>query len=438
MKAGAARIDITPSYPVWMAGMIRSHQSTGVRHKLYAKAVALSSGNRPEDIFIIASADVCFLSKVHGAQICASITGRSGVPPENIILAAIHNHSGPATIGASFGSCGHEEKEYSISLASLIAEVVLQAIHNMSPALVGCGSGVEDTISHYRRLLAKDGHVIMNWEPYTPDQIVGPLGKIDPEVGVLKALAADTGRKPLALLFNHAGHPNVMSGDNYLLSAEYPGMAEALLERRLGGTAVFVNGAQGTMDIDGLKDRDWAGMERVANALAEAVVQTSAMIEVRPDVVVRGGFASYRVPARRISQKELAWAESILAATKGKIASLPDGVGDDYKAALLKQLHSVQQTPHQFEQACIIIGDTAWLSFPCELFTEIGMRIKQASPFAHTYLIGLANGSIGYVPTREAIRQGGYEPATRSVDDSAGEIIFEQSTALLKRLHAGQ
>ncbi|MDO9542581.1 MAG: neutral/alkaline non-lysosomal ceramidase N-terminal domain-containing protein [Kiritimatiellia bacterium] len=434
MKAGAGRIDITPSDPVWMDGMIRSHKSTGVRHRLYAKALALSSGDAPGDIFIIASVDVCGISRADHEQICSDITRQVGVPPVNIILAATHTHSGPATAG----HFNQKEEQYTARLRTLIAEVAVKAIRDMRPALVGCGSGVENTISHYRRLLAKDGRVIMNWEPYTPDQIVGPLGEIDPEVGVLKAVSADADRKLLAVLFNHAGHPNVMSGDNYLLSAEYPGRAENILEQRLGGTAVFVNGAQGTMDIDGRKDRDWDGMERVAGALAEAVMQTSAAVAVKSDAIVRGASAHYTLPARRISSGDLEWAESILAKTKGKITPLPDGVGDDYKATLIKHLHTVQNIPHQLEQVGIVVGETAWLSFPGELFTEIGMRIKRASPFAHTYIIGLANGGFGYALTSKAIREGGYETDTRVVDESAEEIVFQQSTTLLKRLHAGK
>lgn len=434
MKAGTARIDITPADAVWMDGMIRSHKSTGIRHHLYSKALALSSGNRPEDIFIIASADVCAIARADHEQICANVASQTNITTEHIILAATHNHSGPATVGYF----NPKEEQYSKYLIRQTTEVIVQAVRNMSPASAGCGSGVENTISHYRRLLAKDGQVIMNWEPHAADQVSGPLGEIDPEVGVLKAVSAGAGQKPLAILFNHAGHPNVMSGDNYLLSSEYPGLAEAILERRLGGTAVFVNGAQGTMDIDGLKDRDWKGMERVAGALAEAVIQISAAVTVKSDATVRGNYAHYTLPARRISSGELAWAKSILAGTKGNFKTLPDGVGDDYKAALFKRLHAVQNRPHQIEQVGIVVGETAWLSFPGELFTEIGARIKRASPFPHTYIIGLANGNIGYVPTREAVRQGGYEPDTRQVDESAEEIIFQQSYALLKQLRGNR
>ncbi len=432
IKAGAARIDITPSGPVWMDGMIRSHKSTGIKHRLYAKALALSNNGASKDIFLFVSVEVCGIKRPLYDEIYSHIADRNGIAPDHIILAATHTHSGPATVGYM----NPREDKYIKKLVKLIGQVVDTAIGNMRPALVGCASGVEKTISHYRRLLAKDGRVIMNWEPYKPEEIVGPLGEIDPEVGVLKVVAAGNDNKIIAILFNHAGHPNVMSGDNYLLSAEYPGLAESILEKQFGGTAIFVNGAQGTMDIDGLKDRDWSGMDRVANALAGAVAKTIQTIEVKANVPLCSAATHYEIPARKVSPELLAWAEKILAETKGQLKAVADGVGDDYKAKLIKDLHEVENIPHQSHQVCIAVGDTAWLSFPGELFTEIGMRIKKASPFKHTYIVGLANGGIGYIPTRKAIREGGYESDTRKVDDSAEDIIFDQSLALLKRVRA--
>lgn len=430
MQAGAYRIDITPSSPVWMDGMLRAHKSVGVRHRLYSKAVALSSGSSPEDIFVIASADVCSITRADHELICAAVAGQSGVRPEHIILAATHTHSGPATVGFF----NEREEEYTRYFIARTAEAITQAIRAMRPAMIGCRSGSEDTISHYRRLMSKNGRVIMNWEPYDPSQVT-PLGEVDPELGILKAVSAGPGHEQIALIFNHAGHPNVMSGDNYLLSPDYPGLAEKIIEERLGGTAVFVNGAQGTMDIDGLRDRDWAGVDRVASALSGAAIRLAGEVETGADASVRGGVIRYTLKPRQITAHELEWADKILAATGGKIKSVADGVGDDYKADLFKRLHAVRDVPHSLEQVCVAVNDTAWLSFPGELFTEIGARIKRASPFARTYIVGLANGKTGYIPTARAIREGGYESDTRSVDESAEEIIVEQSLDLLKRLH---
>ena len=213
----------------------------------------------------------CASSTTRRAALCgkAPRLGQA-FPPLTSIIAATHTHSGPSTLGI----LTPREDGYVQELTSQLIALIEDATRNLRPAELGVASGREDTISHYRRLLADDGHVVMNWEPYPPEQIVGPLGVADPEVGVVKVVAAgDPGdpAKPgrvLAVLFNHTGHPNVLSGDNYLFSSDYPGLAARLLEEELGGVALFFNGALGSVDIDGLRDRDWEGLDRTGRALA--------------------------------------------------------------------------------------------------------------------------------------------------------------------------
>jgi len=430
MKAGMAKIEITPSGPVWMDGMIRSHPSTGVHDPLFARALALSNDDSLNKCFVVVSVDVCTLKAGDCLKTREIASRRTGIPVDQIIIAATHTHSGPAT----FGHFNPREEGYVHDLVNKLAGVIQKAVDKMQPAAAGCVSGSEETISHYRRLLADDGHVVMNWEPWPAEHIIGPLGVIDPEVGVLKIASADHPETVIGVLFNHAGHPNVLSGDNYLISADYPGLAVKLVEQTSGGTALFVNGAQGTMDIDGLKDRDWEGLERVAKALAGCVSETAKTIVPATAAVIRGSSASYSIPRRKLTKEELAWADDILSRTGGAIQSLADGVGDDYKAKLYKTLHEKENQDIVVEQTCFAIDNCAFISFPGELFTEIGMRIKAESPFPQTYIIGLANGCIGYVPSRKAILEGGYAVDTRQVNASVEEIIVEQSLALLQKI----
>jgi hypothetical protein len=274
----------------------------------------------------------------------------------------------------------------------------------------------------------------MNWEPYPEERIVGPLGTVDPVVGVLKVVDAGDPKETICVLFNHAGHPNVMSGDNYRISADYPGCATRLLEAVFGGTAIFVNGAQGTMDIDGLRDRDWEGVDRIGTALSRAVIETARHIAPSSSSAIRGSYVRYALPARKITDTELSWAQETLRQTGGSVQTVADGVGDDYKAALYKELREAQQNDIEVEQVCFAVDDTAFISFPGELFTEIGIRIKAESPFRRTYILGLANGSVGYIPTRKAIEEGGYAVDTRRVDGDAEEIIVRESLALLREV----
>lgn len=415
-----------------MDGMLRAHDSTGVHDPIFAKALVLSNGKKPADAFAIVALDVCGVSAEFCCKIRTLAEKRIGIPFDRIIVAAKHNHSGPATRDSK----NEREKDYVQNLVQKVVVLIEEAAGRLEPAAIGCASGREETISHYRRLLADDGHVVMNWEPWPAERIVRPLGVIDPELGVLKIVSADGKNRLLGVLFNHAGHPNVMSGDNYLISPDYPGRAEVLLEKKYGALAIFVNGAQGTMDIDGLRDRDWAGVERVGHALADAVALTLTAAMPRATICLRSGSCRYTVPARRISDEEKTWAEKIVKQTGGVVKPVADGVGDDYKANLFLRLWKAQDQAIDLEQTCLAMDDCAFISFPGELFTEIGQRIKVASPFRHTYIIGLANGCIGYVPTREAIPQGGYEPLTRTLDDNAAEIVVDQSMALLRRVQA--
>jgi hypothetical protein len=430
MRAGTAKIEITPITDVWMDGMIRAHPSVGVHDPLFARALFLCSGEI-QNGFVVVSADVCTFREEDARAIRQAAEGRTGVPADHIVVVATHTHSGPAT----FGFFNPAESGYVKELVAKVVRAIEEAVAHASPAAAGCGSGSEDTISYYRRLLTEDGHVVMNWEPYPEERIVGPLGEVDAEVGVLKIVDADHPKETICVLFNHAGHPNVMSGDNYLISADYPGCATKLLDREFGGMAIFVNGAQGTMDIDGLRDRDWEGVERIGTALSRAVAETARCIVPSTTAAIRGLHVHYPIPARRITDSELAWAEETLKQTGGAVQAVPDGVGDDYKAALYKELREMQGSDILIKQICFAVDDTAFISFPGELFTEIGAQIKAESPFHRTYIVGLANGTVGYIPTRKAIGEGGYAVDTRRVDADAEEVIVRESLSLLLRVH---
>lgn len=450
MRAGAARIDITPTKPIWMDGMLRAHPSEGVHDPIYAAALVLSPGEDLKQACAIVSADVCRLAEPQTCAVRQAVARDVGIPQEHVIVAAKHIHSGPVTGGGdevdaeyvfkgvgiavaeSAGSNGRVEAEYASDLVHKLVQVVKLAAGRMTPATAGCLSGKESTISQYRRLLADDGHVVMNWEPYPAEHIVGPLGEVDAEVGVLKLV--DGSGKMICLLFNHAGHPDVMSGDNYFISAEYTGFAERLLEAEFGGVAMFVNGAQGTMDIDGLGPRTWEEMERLGRKLAGAAAETANRIKPTEDVSPRCATVQYAIPARKIPEEQLAWAEEILAQTGGKVQALADGVGDDYKALIYKRMYGVQHLDIPIEQVCIALADTAFISFPGEMYTEIGTRIKASSPFRRTYIIGLANGHIGYLPTRKAITEGGYAEQVTRVDPGAEDIVLANSVSLLRRV----
>ena len=96
-----------------------------------------------------------------------------------------------------------------------------------------------------------------------------------------------------------------------------------------------------------------------------------------------------------------------------------------------------QGRPLEVEVQVIALGDElAWVSLPGEIFIELGLAIKQDSPFRHTIVAELANGAIGYIPSRRAYAQGNYEVISARCAEGSGERLVDAALRLLKELHA--
>ena len=428
LKIGVGQIDITPEVGGWMDGIPRAQGSTGIHDRLYARAVDFDDGQTKA---VIVSCEIIGLSNEMADEVRATAEKQTGVPAKNIFLACSHTHSGPATIGYFSPA----DEKYVANLPKKLVKAIKEAVKKLQAVKIGTGCGQEKTVSHYRRLKTKEGKIVMNWEQFDPEIIVGPAGEPDHEVGVMKIVAAENENKVLGTVFHYTGHPNIMSGENFMISGDFSGRAAAIVEKESGAPALFINGAQGSSDIDGLKHRDWEGVQRAGKALAEEVLKTTKNIREFTDevnIVIRA--RQIEVPMRNVSDEEVAWAKKVLAESTGETITLADGVPDEFKAKLIMELRPKRGQTMLVELGGLAIGDMAFISFPGELFTEIGQSIKKASPFKYTYIMGLTNGSNGYFPSTKSISEGGYAVDTRRVDPPTEEIITEAAVDLLGQL----
>jgi hypothetical protein len=91
------------------------------------------------------------------------------------------------------------------------------------------------------------------------------------------------------------------------------------------------------------------------------------------------------------------------------------------------------------EVQVITLGrEVAWVSLPGEIFVQLGIAIKDASPFAVTSIHELANGSIGYVPTRQAYSQGNYEVISARCAEGSGEMLVDSAIKQLRAQFQGK
>ena len=88
-------------------------------------------------------------------------------------------------------------------------------------------------------------------------------------------------------------------------------------------------------------------------------------------------------------------------------------------------------------QALAVGDELAIVGLPGEVFVELGLTLRERSPFKHTLVMGLANASIGYIPTRRAYEEGGYEPTSSRLVPGSGERLVEEALALLGTLQQG-
>ena len=85
-------------------------------------------------------------------------------------------------------------------------------------------------------------------------------------------------------------------------------------------------------------------------------------------------------------------------------------------------------------QAFRLDADTAIVGLPGEIFAELGLAIKQASPFKRTLVMSICNDRPSYVPTRKAFTEGSYEVTNARVQPGVGEMLVEAAVKLLKAL----
>jgi hypothetical protein len=139
---------------------------------------------------------------------------------------------------------------------------------------------------------------------------------------------------------------------------------------------------------------------------------------------------------RPVKRELIAAAEARLAALGAQtVAGQEDGMPPWFFDRELVE-HAARQKERTLAETQVIrLGDAALAALPGEFFTEYGLQLKEKSPARYTLPIGLANGALGYIPTPEALTQGGYEAQTwryNQYDSESGPRIIASTLNLLQ------
>lgn len=439
LEAGVAVVDITPTKPYRMCGYFHERLSTGTHDPLLAKAVVMRQGDRQAALVFC---DLAGLSHELSIRARSLAEQKTGIPASNILLAATHTHTGPLYMGtmrkhlhdtavAATGRDAAEELDYPAMLVQRLVDVIADAQAVVAPVRIGVGVGRETRLSFNRRFHMKNSDVVVFNPGKLNPNILREAGPIDPDVGVLLFSRANDAA-PLAALTVFALHLDTVGGTEF--SGDYPYYLEESLREDLGGkfVSMFGNGPCGDINHVDVTNRDpQRGNEearRIGRGLAETVKSTLGELDPiqRPSLDVRTEVID--VPLQQYSAQELAAAVAALPNITSSGVPFLERVRI-YKLADLQSRDG--RTLPMVVQVFRLSPEVAIVALPGEVFVDLGLAIKQASPFSTTMIIELAHDAPGYLPTRKAFAEGSYETVNSRIAPGGGEILVETAVRLL-------
>ena len=426
--------DITPPVGYRMCGYFNERLSTGVLNPLHAKALVLRQGDtRAAMVFC----DLIGLSRDVSLRVRTQVEQELGIPMANILLAATHSHTGPLYFDAlrdhlhqkavaQHGSDPCEKVDYPSELVARMVGAIKEADAKVRPVQAEAVVMQQQGLSFNRRFHMKDGTVRFNPGVMNPD-IVRVAGPVDPEVGVV--LFRD-GQTALAGLMNFALHLDTLGGTQY--AADYPYYVEQTLREKLGKDFVllFGNGTCGDINHIDVATKDRLKTDAIGATLGRTVAMNleQAKAVAKPRLAV--GCAMVEVPAQQFTPAEIEQARKDM----DKIGTSELSFLDQVRAYKIVDVQSRGSSIPLEVQVFRLSDEVAVVGLPGEVFVDIGLAIKKASPFPTTLVIELCQDDVAYVPTQKAFTEGSYETVNSRIAPGGGEMMTEAATRLLNEL----
>lgn len=433
-RAGFAEVDITPPVlPREKAGWLVKKVGQRVRDPLHARVGVLQSaaspGTPPESRLAVVSVELLSIRWKEVERI-RDAAQKLGIARQHVMVAATHNHAGPPAVSA--GEVKRDGQYIEQVLLPRVADGLWQAMERLAEVNVGVAVGVEDRVASIRRFVMRDGSV--KTHPQDASQIVCAESVLDPQLQVVRFEAATTG-KPVGFWVNYALHPT-HHGDDDTYTAGWPGRLAVHLKELFGEPCVgmLLNGCFGDVHHGRPCDPEHADdMDAVGHILARDVKRLTQGPKVRvrwlEDGPIRSATCTLKLPWRDM---EGPFGRDM----KHRQRFAPEAVYEHEIQRLKTKQARRDHFPAEI-QAIAVGTELAVVGLPCEPFTELGLRIKRASPFTHTLVVGAANGMVGYVPTRRAFDGGGYECTlitSSCVSEDAADLMVDAAAQVLREI----
>ena len=433
LQAGLAEIEITPPIGYRMDGYFTERLSTGVKDPLMAKALVFQQGDTKSALVVC---DLLGVPQTLTREVRARAAARTGIPAENIAVTATHTHTGPLFSGerarifselaaAKYGTDPLARINYVETLRDRLVDVIVAANAAVSPATLEFVAASEDRVSFNRRYHLNDGTVATNPGISNP-KIVGPAGPIDPD---LPFILISKEKTPVGSLTVFAMHLDTVGGTEY--SADYAGQLAHGLRREFGDRFISMFGTGTCGNINHI---DVSGTRRYSARLIGEQLAISVLSLRSREPVANSALAAasgrVTLPLRKVSDTQITAAR----ANAPKIGTTELPFLAQVETVTTLDLASRGPALDTEVQVFRVNRDLAIVLLPGEIFVELGLAIKRASPFKHTLVIELSNDNPAYIPTEKAFKEGGYEPTNSRIETGGGEQLVAEALRLLKTL----
>lgn len=449
LLAGAATSNITPQLGLGIIGGFVPFPGTHVHDELHARCLVLDDGHGK---VVLVVCDLLGFDRQVSDQARQLIEKDLGIGQDRVLICATHTHSAASALGSDPRLVNQTMDDYQRFVVLRIVDGVKRAVNLLRPAEIAHGS--VDIPEHVfnRRWYMKPGTIPANPfggidtvkmnPPAGSKDLLEPAGPTDPGASFL-AVREVGGGKPIALFTTYSLHYVGGVGNGHV-SADYFGMVADALAEKLGAkdqsppfVGMLANGTSGDINNINFKTprpakKPYEQMEYVARDVAGKVADAAGRATYTRNVRVDARYTELPIASRKPDAELLAWAAKTIA------DPTLDPAKGNLPAIYARRTERMSRQPASVKMPLQVVrvGDVAMATMPCEVFCEIGLDYKKRSAIKPGWMVSLAHGYYGYLPTPRHHALGGYETwmGTNRLETKASDIMLEQLLKMTEEL----
>lgn len=407
--------------------------STGVHDPLYASAVCLENG---DSAALLISLDILFVTAEWSRSCREDISRQTGIPPQAILIAATHTHSGPHT--AEILAWRDDP------VVPPVDPVYLAFLHEQTVA-----AAVE---AWKTRQPSEAAWVTADVRGLAGGNRIDPEGAEDPEAGLLFLQSAKG--VPLAVLSIYGMHPTVLHEDSTLISSDFIAFTRQTIEAAFPGAGmVYLNGACGNQSPRRVVTaQTFTEAERIGRALGQRMVEAlqnhrqftsnfpighaSRTLELHGKSFPSWQEAGTNLARARAHYEQLKAGGASPSAVRTAECTV-FGAEEVFTLAKAEQSGDAEALRQKYrfqEIQVLLLGGRLIAAWPGEFFVEYGLDLKRRSN-RRTFLVTMANGDLqGYIVTPKAEAARGYEAQMSLFPASTGTVFVDGTLELIEKM----